>query len=32
MTDNKTKLIEIIENLTENEVVFLLHLIERIIQ
>lgn len=32
MTDNKTKLIEIIENLTENEIVFLLHLIERIMQ
>ena len=32
MTDNKTKLIEIIENLTDNEIVFLLHLIERIMQ
>lgn len=32
MTDNKTKLIEIIENLNENEIVFLLHLIERIMQ
>lgn len=32
MTDNKDKLIEIIGKLTDNEVVFLLRLIERIMQ
>jgi hypothetical protein len=32
MTENKEKLIEAIETLSENEIIFLLHLIERIMQ